>query len=118
MVLSQHASCCHSCNDKPAFFYSTENVHAYKSGHVAFFASLIIAYLSLAVSMPPIKVCPQCKAAVPVRHKTCERCHLVFRFKRKAECNLRENSFRWHSSLLAKVTKNANLGYSHDRGLS
>ena len=25
---------------------------------------------------------------------------------------------RWHSSLSAKVTKNANLGYSHDRGLS
>ena len=25
---------------------------------------------------------------------------------------------RWHGSLSAKVTKNANLGYSHDRGLS
>ena len=25
---------------------------------------------------------------------------------------------RWHSSLSAKVIKNANLGYSHDRGLS
>ena len=25
---------------------------------------------------------------------------------------------RWHSSLSAKVTKNANLGYSHDQGLS
>ena len=25
---------------------------------------------------------------------------------------------RWHSSLSAKVTKNVNLGYSHDRGLS
>ena len=25
---------------------------------------------------------------------------------------------RWHSSFSAKVTKNANLGYSHDRGLS
>ena len=46
-------------------------------------------YLLLAVSMPPTKVCPQCKAAVPVRRKTCERCDLVFRFKRKAECNLR-----------------------------
>ena len=25
---------------------------------------------------------------------------------------------RWHSSLSVEVTKNANLGYSHDRGLS
>ena len=62
-----------------------------------FFVSLIIAYWPfspLAVSMPPIidyitlregyiiyaptKVCPQCKAAVPVRRKTCERCDLIF----------------------------------------
>ena len=57
-----------------------------------FFASSIIAYWPLAVSMPPTKVCPQCKAAVPVRRKTCERCDLVFRFKRKAECNLREKT--------------------------
>ena len=42
-----------------------------------FFASSIIAYWPLAVSMPPTKVCPQCKAAVPVRQKTCERCDLV-----------------------------------------
>ena len=44
--------------------------------------------------MPPTKVCPLCKAAVPVRRKTCERCDLVLRSKRKAECNLRrrENS--------------------------
>ena len=27
-------------------------------------------YWPLAVSMPPTKVCPQCKAAVPVRRKT------------------------------------------------
>ena len=33
-------------------------------------------YWPLAVSMPPTKVCPQCKAAVPVRRKTCERCDL------------------------------------------
>ena len=33
-----------------------------------------------------------CKAAVPVRRKTCERCDLIFRFKRKAECNLREKT--------------------------
>ena len=45
-------------------------------------------YWPLAVSMPPTKVCPQCKAAVPVRRKTCERSNLVFRSKRKAECNL------------------------------
>ena len=57
-----------------------------------FFASLIIAYWPLVVSMPPTKVCPQCKAAVTVRRKTCERCDLVFRFKRKAECNLREKT--------------------------
>ena len=56
------------------------------------FASSIIAYWPLAVSMPPTKVCPQCKTAVPVRRKTCERCDLVFRFKRKAECNLREKT--------------------------
>ena len=57
-----------------------------------FFASLIIAYWPLVVSMPPTKVYPQCKAAVTVRRKTCERCDLVFRFKRKAECNLREKT--------------------------
>ena len=39
--------------------------------------------------MPPTKVCPQCKAAVPVRQKTCERCDLVFQSKRKVA---RENS--------------------------
>ena len=44
---------------------------------------------SKTVSMPPTKVCPQCKAAVPVRQKTCEQCDHVFRSKRKAKCNLR-----------------------------
>ena len=29
-------------------------------------------YWPLAVSMPPTKVYPQCKAAVPVRRKTCD----------------------------------------------
>ena len=92
-------------------------MHAYESGHVAsghfatFFVSSIIAYWPfspLAVSMPPTidyitlregyiiyaptKVRPQCKAAVPVRRKTCECCDLVFRFKPKAECNLREKT--------------------------
>ena len=41
-------------------------------------------YWPLAVSMPPTKVCSQCKAtAVPVRRKTCEHCDHVFRPKRK-----------------------------------
>ena len=34
--------------------------------------------------MPPIKVYPQRKAALPVKPKTCERCDHVFRSKRKA----------------------------------
>ena len=34
-------------------------------------------YWPLAVSMPPTKVCPQCKTAVPVRRKICERCDHV-----------------------------------------
>ena len=49
--------------------------------------SSIIAYWLLAVSMPPTKVCPQCKAAVPVRRKTCERCDLS-----KNRVNLREKA--------------------------
>ena len=36
----------------------------------------------------------QCKTAVPVRRKTCERCDHVFRFKRKAECILREKAMK------------------------
>ena len=35
-------------------------------------------YWPLAVSMLPTKVCLQCKAAVLVRRKTCERCDHVF----------------------------------------
>ena len=46
-------------------------------------------YWTLAVSMPPTKVCLQSKAAVPVRRKTYERCDHVFRSKWKPECNLR-----------------------------
>ena len=49
-------------------------------------------YWPLAVSLPPTKVCLQCKAAVPVRRKTCECCDLVFQSKWKAECNLREKT--------------------------
>ena len=44
---------------------------------------------SKTVSMPPTKVCSQCKA--PVRRKTCER-YAVFRSK--AECNLREKALK------------------------
>ena len=44
--------------------------------------------------MPPTKVCPQWKDAVPVRRKTCEDCDLVFRSKRKAECNLRVKAMK------------------------
>ena len=65
------------------------------SGHFkflgeTFFASLMIACWPLPVGMPPTKVCPQCKAAVPVRWKTCERCDLVFR---KAECICERKQF-------------------------
>ena len=49
-------------------------------------------YWPLAVSMPPTKVCPQCKVAVLVGQKTCEHCDLVFQSKRKIECNLREKT--------------------------
>ena len=51
-------------------------------------------YWPLAVSMPPTKLCLQCKAAVPVKQKTCERCDHVFRSKRKAEYNLREKAMK------------------------
>ena len=34
-------------------------------------------YWPLAVSMPPTKVYPLCKSAVPVRRKTCECCDHV-----------------------------------------
>ena len=77
------------------------NLDHVASGHFVlgetFFMSSIIAKskCQLAVSMPPTKVCPQCKAAVPVRRKACERCNLVFRSKRKAECNLRVSRNIW-----------------------
>ena len=46
---------------------------------------------SKTVSMPPTKVCPECKA---VRRKTCECCDHVFRSKQKAECYLREKAMK------------------------
>ena len=92
--------------DKSAIFYSAENAHAseYESGHMASGHFVLgrdkFDYWPLAVStsMPPTKVCPQFKAAVPVRRKTCERCDLVFRFKRKAECNLHARDETYGSS--------------------
>ena len=70
------------------------NLDHVASGHFVLGRDILCKfdYWPLAVSMPPTKVCPQCKAAVPVRRKTCERCDLVFRSKRKAECNLREKT--------------------------
>ena len=66
------------------------------SGHLflgeTFFVSSIIGHWQ--VSMPPTKVFPQCKTAVPVRRKICERCDRVFRSKRKAECILREKAMK------------------------
>jgi len=53
---------------------------------------LQVRLLAIDRSMPPTKVCPQCKDAIPVRRKTCERCDLVFLSKRKAECNLQEKT--------------------------
>ena len=60
--------------DKSAIFYSAENVLAYESrdhvasGHFVLGRDVVCEfdYWPLAVSMPPTKVCPQCKAAVPV----------------------------------------------------
>ena len=69
-----------------------ENTHAYESGHVASghfvlgrdvlceFDYCILAIGSKYASnkgMPPTKVCPQCKTAVPVTQKTCKCCALV-----------------------------------------
>ena len=86
---------------KSAIFYSAENAHAYESGQVASGHFVLgrdllceFNYWPLAVTMPPTKVCPQCKAAVPVRRKTCERCDHVLRSKQKVECNLREKAMK------------------------
>ena len=35
-----------------------------------------------------------------------------------AQARPNDRVLRWHGRHSAKVTKNANLGYSHDRGLS
>ena len=57
--------------------------------------------------MPPTKVCPQCKAAVPVRWKTCERCDHVFWSKGKAECNLREKAMKRMTAVESDIVKSA-----------
>ena len=60
-------------------------------------SSSIIAYWPLAVSMPPTKVCPQCKAAVPVRRKTCERCDLVFDSNEKQSVICERKQFNYET---------------------
>ena len=69
------------------------NLDHVASGHFVLGRDILCEfdYWPLAVTMPPTKVCPQCKA---VRWKTCECCDHVFRSKRKAECNLREKSMK------------------------
>ena len=54
--------------------------------------------------MPPTKVCPQFKAAVPVRRKTCECCDHVFR---KAEYNLREKAMKCMRAVESDSVKSA-----------
>ena len=62
------------------------------SGHFVLGREVLCEFDS---SIPPTKVCPQCKAAVPVKRKTCERCGLVFR---KAECNLKQFNYETYGS--------------------
>ena len=57
--------------------------------------------------MPPTKVCPQCKAAVPVRWKTYELCDHVFRSKGKAERNLREKAMKRMRAVESDSVKSA-----------
>ena len=57
--------------------------------------------------MPPTKIHPQCKAAVPVRWKTCECCDHVFRSKGKAECNLREKAMKHMTAVESDSVKSA-----------
>ena len=105
--------------DESAIFYSVGNAHAYESGpcryrpfcsHLGETCSLRVRLLvigSKTVSMPPTKVCPQCKAHVPVRRKTCECCDHVFRSKRKAECNLREKAMKRMRAVESDSVKSA-----------
>ena len=67
-------------HDKLAIFFSAETCTLMDLDHVgsSHFVHCEFDYWPFAVSMPPTKVCPQFKIAVPVRQKTCERCDHVF----------------------------------------
>ena len=86
-------------HDKSAIFYSAEYAHAYESGHVAsghfvLGSDFDCCLLAIGSKYASNKGMP---TAVPIRRKTCECCDLVFRFKRKAECNLREKTvYLWN----------------------
>ena len=58
----------------------------------------------LAVNMPPAKVSPQCKTAVPVIWKTCERCDHI---QTKAECNLQEKAMKLMRTVESDSVKSA-----------
>ena len=79
------------------------------SGHFVLGRDVLceFSYWPLAVTMPPTKVCPQCKAAVPVRQKTHKRYDLVLRSKRKAECNLREKAMKAMKAVESDSVKSA-----------
>ena len=55
------------------------NLDDVASGHFVLGRDILCEfdYWPLAVIMPPTKVCPQCKAAVLVRRKTCKRCDIA-----------------------------------------
>ena len=65
-------------------------------------------YWLLAVSTctPLTKVCLQCKAAVPVRWKTCEHCDHVFRSRRK------EKAMKCMRAVVSDSVKSARLKVS------
>ena len=75
----------------------------------------LFIYWPLAVSMPSTKVCPQCKAAMPIRWKTCECCDHVFRSKRNAECNLREKAMKCMRAVVSDSVRSARLKISCTR---
>ena len=91
------------------------NLDHLASGHLVLGRDFLCEfdYWPLAVSIPPTKVCPQCKAAVPVRRKTCECCDHVFRSKRKAECNLREKAKKRMRSVESDSVKSARKDKLH-----
>ena len=65
--------------------------------------------------MPPTKVCPQCKAAVPVRRKTCKCCDHVFQSKRKAECNLREKAMKHMRAVESDGVKSVRMHKAYEK---